>query len=330
VSESKWGVLAPAVSGLVLPVPVDPTGRTGPTRGQAQGLAWRRTSPGLYVPSSTARSAEQRIVQQGARLTSGAVTGWAALRLLGGGYFDGLDRDGSTELAVPVAAGGDRIRSSPEVSVVRSKVDERDVVIRHGVRCLLPHPALFDEMRRTGDKRDAVVAADMAAAARLVTIAGMRTYADTRAGDRDLWLVLHALALAVDDSWSPMESRLRLIWVLDAGWERPLCNRGVLDASGRLIGHPDLMDPRRGVIGEFNGADHRHWERHRRDVDREDKFRRVGLECFTVVGGDIDDVPLVLERMAAARARSGVLPQLWSLVPGSTPDRLTPFAPWQR
>ena len=118
-----------------------------------------------------------------------------------------------------------------------------------------------------------------------------------------------------------METRLRLIWVLDAGWDRPLCNRAVLDPGGRLIGHPDLMDPRQGVLGEYNGADHRGFERRRRDVDREDKFRRVGLECFTVEGRDIDDVALVLDRMAAARARAGVLPQLWTVAPTTHPPR---------
>ena len=313
VSESKWGVRAPEVSGLVIPAAVDPTGSSGPTRGQAQGPRWRRTSPGLYVPTATDSGVEQRILEQGVRLRAGAVTGWAALRLLGGGYFDGVEVDGVTPLPVQVAAGADRLRSSQEVSVVRSAVDERDVVIRYGVRCLRPHPALFDEMRRTQDAREAVVAADMAAAARLLTIGGMRSYACGRSGDRDLWLVLEALAHAVDDSWSPMETRLRLIWVIDAVWERPLCNRGVLDSAGRLIGHPDLMDPRRCIIGEFNGADHRGRDRYRLDVEREDKFRRVGLERFTVVGGDIDDVPLVLDKMAAARARAGVLPQLWTL-----------------
>ena len=109
-----------------------------------------------------------------------------------------------------------------------------------------------------------------------------------------------------------------------------LCNRAVLDPGGRLIGHPDLMDPRQGVLGEYNGADHRGFERRRRDVDREDKFRRVGLECFTVEGRDIDDVALVLDRMAAARARAGVLPQLWTVAPTAHQPRATPLAPWQR
>jgi hypothetical protein len=282
------------------------------------------------VPAGTRPSVEQRIIEQGVLLRLGAVTGRAALRLWSGGYFDGYDVDGRTPLPVQVAANGDRLRSNGRVSVLRSEFDEGDVVIRYGVRCLRPEPALFDEMRRTGYLREAVVAADMAAAAGLLTIRQMSAYVGARSGARDLAMVRDALALAVDDSWSPMETRLRLIWVLDAGWERPLCNPPVLDSGGRLVGHPDLMDWRRGVIGEYNGADHRGVERRRRDVGREDKFRRVGLECFTVEGRDIDDVPLVVDRMAAARARAGALPQLWTVCATATHGRLTPLAPWQR
>ena len=330
MSESKWGVRAPVVHGLVHPVPVDPTGRCGPTRGQAHGPCWVRTSLGLYVLADAPTVVEQRIVEQGVRLRTGALTGWAALRLLGGGYFDGYDVDGRTPLPVELALGQDRLRPSAGATIRRSGVDECDVVVRYGVRCLRPEAALFDEMLRTADLREAVVAADMAAAAGLVTVAGMRRYAESRRGARGVLRVLDALALAVDDSWSPMETRLRLIWVLDAGWDRPLCNAAVLGSDGRLIGHPDLMDWRLGVIGEYNGADHRGRERRRRDVGREDRFRRVGLECFTVEGRDIDDVPLVLDRMAAARARAGALPQLWTVAASSTRGRVTPLAPWQR
>jgi hypothetical protein len=330
MGESRWGVRAPRPTRLIAPVRIDPHGVTGPTRGQTQGKDWERTSSGLYAPASRLATVEQRIIEQGHRLRAGAITGWAALRLWGGGYFDGWDRDGRTPLRVQVAANGDRLRSDGRIAVTRSSFEEADVVVVCGVRVLRPAPALFDEMRRTGELREAVVAADMAAAAKLLTIHEMRAHADTRRGARDRALVLDALGLAVDDSWSPMETRLRLIWVLDAGWDRPLCNPAVLDGGDRLIGHPDLMDWRFGVLGEYNGADHRGVERSRRDVGREDRFRRVGLEPFTVEGRDIDDVPLVLDRMAAARRRSGALPQLWSVAATATRARLTPLAPWQR
>ena len=145
--SERWSTTAPRVR-VVGPVRVDPTGRAGPTKGQAQGSGWRRTSGGLYVPAGVDDAlVEQRIVEQGARLHRGVVTGWAALRLLGGGYFDGLARDGSSRLPVPVAANGDRLRSGPGVDVRRVAVEEADVVIRYGVRCATPERALFDAVR---------------------------------------------------------------------------------------------------------------------------------------------------------------------------------------
>ena len=92
--------------GLVRPVPVDPTGRNGPTRGQANGFRWRRTSCGLFVPAMVdAGVPEQRILEQSMRLTGGAVTGWASCRLHGAAFFDGLRRDGRTLIPVPLNCG---------------------------------------------------------------------------------------------------------------------------------------------------------------------------------------------------------------------------------
>src|SRR5215207_7110100 len=99
--REPWSAVAPRVR-VARPVRIDPAGRTGPTRGAARGPRWRRTAEGLYVPAAVDDAlVEQRIVEQGARLHGGVVTGWAALRLLGGGYFDGLARHGRTRLPVP-------------------------------------------------------------------------------------------------------------------------------------------------------------------------------------------------------------------------------------
>jgi hypothetical protein len=74
-------------------------------------------------------------------------------------------------------------------------------------------------------------------------------------------------------------------------------------------------------VGDFDGADHRTIRRHRRDVRREDLFRRVGLEYFAVVGADLDDEQLVRDRMEATRVRAGLLPRAWWLAtPGPTLD----------
>ncbi len=108
--SEEWGRVARRVR-VVRPVGLDPTGQTGPTPGRSRGPYWRRTSTGLFVPADVRDDlVEQRIVEAAVRLKTGAVTGWAALRLHRGGYFDGLARDGRTRLPVALAVGHDRLR----------------------------------------------------------------------------------------------------------------------------------------------------------------------------------------------------------------------------
>lgn len=315
--STRWRPRAAPVAGLVRPVPVDPTGRRGPTRGQRVGPRWRRTTPGLYVPSDVGEDlVEQRILEQSMRLGArGVVTGWAALRLLGGGFFEGLGPDGTTALPVPVAASGERLRPHDQIRLVRDTVPPDEVVVVHGIRCAGVHRALYDEMRRRGLGREGTVAADMVFAAELTSLRRMRTYTLSRRWFRDVRRVAACLEMCDEGSRSPQESRFRLIWEHDARWGRPLCNRPVLDLDGCLLGVPDLLDPDRGVVGEYAGAHHRDLDRHRSDVRREDLFRRAGLEYFETVGPDLRDQRLVVERMRAAEARAGLLPRRWRLGP---------------
>lgn len=109
---------------------------------------------------------------------------------------------------------------------------------------------------------------------------------------------------------------MALIWMLDAELDRPLCNVPVFDLDGRLIAIVDLLDPVAGCVGEYQGGDHKHGERHRNDVAREQALRDVGLECFEVVGGDLADRELVVKRMVAAQGRSlfqAPADRLWTL-----------------
>ncbi|WP_126688244.1 hypothetical protein [Nocardioides ferulae] len=312
----RWDPRAPRPTGLVLPVAVDPTGRSGPTRAQAAGPRWRQSSRGLHVPATVSDDCvEQRILEQSQRLgPTGAVTGWAALRLLGGGFFDGLDTDGRTRLPVPLAAGGGRLEPHPAITRHRERLPESEVVVMHGIRTCSAERALFDEMRRL-DLWGAVAAMDMAAAAELTSIRRMRAYCSRRTGARGRRHVLAALDLADEHSRSPAETRLRLVWELEGGWPRPLCNRPVFDLDGRLLGVPDLLDPTRGVYGEYDGAEHRTRERHRRDVQRRQDLDAAGLEQVTVVGADLRNPTLVVTRMRLAQERAAGREQRWTLQP---------------
>lgn len=261
---------------------------------------------------------EQRILEQAARLPpEGAVTGWAACLLHGAALLDGLQPDGRTRMPVPLAVGQrSRMRAGPDMTLSHDRLSDEERTRRHGVPCVTVLRAVFDAMRFADGLREAVVVLDMAAAAELTTIRRMRAYCLGRAGWTGVGLVRAALDLASEHSWSPNETRLRLVWVLDAGLPVPRCNQPVYDRRGALQGIADLLEVTAGVAGEYDGADHRAARRHTRDVAKDESFRAHGIEVFRVTGLDLPRRDLVVRRMCAAHARGSRLPadqRAWTL-----------------
>lgn len=97
---------------------------------------------------------------------------------------------------------------------------------------------------------------------------------------------------------------MRLIWVLDAGLPRPLANTPVFDRSGQHIGTPDLLDVEVGLVGEYDGAHHLDAAQRFHDVNREERFRGVGLEYVTMLSGDGGDPVGFVARLHGARRRA--------------------------
>ncbi|MBB6628349.1 hypothetical protein H5V45_13565 [Nocardioides sp. KIGAM211] len=327
MAAHRWDPVCPTPRGLVRPVPLDPAGEDGPTKRQASGPHWRRTSQGLYVPASVSdQLPEQRILEQSVRLPrGGAVTGWAACRLWGGSFFDGLGRDGTTRLPVPLALGAGNIRGDRQVRLVREPLTSEEVMRRYGIPCCAVERAVFDAVRLAPDDREAVVVLDMAAAAVLTSVTRMRVYVGAHPRRRRIARARLALALASEHSRSPNETRLRLVWVLDAGLPADvLVNCPVHDKWGRLLGIADLLDPVAGLAVEFDGADHRGAGRHTRDVAKDEAFRDSGLEVARVTGLDLADRPHVVRRLLAAHARATSRPRgTWEArPPASTLDTL--------
>lgn len=317
-----WDPVCDPPKRLVRPVPLDPTGLSGPTRGQARSSKWRSASRGLYLPASVDSSLpEQRVLEASVLLPpGGAVTGWAALRLMRGSFFDGLMPDGATERPVMLAVGRDLHRTDPPgVRYSRAPVERNQVIVRQGIPCVLPERAVFDEMGTTDDLREAVVVMDMAAAADITSINRVRTYVDRRTGCHGAPLARQALELADENSRSPNESRMRLTWVLDAELPRPLVNREVFDrATGRLLGVADLLDEEAGLVGEYDGGEHAGARRRSKDAGRDGLFRDHGLEVFRVTAVDLASRRAVVDRALAARRRATWLPRhlrTWTIQP---------------
>jgi hypothetical protein len=289
-------------------VPVDPTGVAGPTRGQARGPGWRRSTRGFYVPSTAGDLPEQRILEQSMRLAAvGAVTGWAACRLHGAAFFDGLAPDGVTRLPVPLAVGpGGTLRAVDGVLLTFDRIPAHDVVRRQGIPVVDATRAVFDAARLADGVREAVVAIDMAIVGGITSAERVAAY--TRGhhdqGITGIGQVREALPLVRERSWSPNESRLRLMGEIDAGLPRLEPNCPVLDRQGNLLGIVDLLEPAAGLALEFDGADHRDRIRHTRDVAKDEAFRSHGLEVTRITGTDLRDRDLVVNRLLAARSRA--------------------------
>ena len=136
-----------------------------------------------------------------------------------------------------------------------------------------------------------------------------RDYVDSRPAWTGVYRARFAADHAVDGSRSPQETLLRLVWVLDAGLPRPLCNQPVFSLGGSLLGYPDLFDPVAGLVGEYDGKDHLREDRRRRDRTREERFRDHGLEYVAIVTGELTRTAAVVERLRAAYRRAPFTPR---------------------
>jgi hypothetical protein len=260
-------------------------------------------------------SVEQRILEAAQRLPAGgAVSGWASLRLAGANFCDGLARDGITELPVPLVGPPEsNFRAGRGGTRHRQRLPQDEIVERHGVPCTTVERAVFDGVRHARGLREGVVVVDIAVAAGLVTLSGLATYAAGLGRSPGATRFRKALVLANARSRSPNETRMRLIWRIDAGLPEPKCNWPVADLEGRRIGRPDLLSEELAVVGEFDGADHSRAGVRSTDAGKESDYRDAGLEVFRVTGLDLGSPKLVLGRMRAAvgRAAEARRPRHW-------------------
>jgi hypothetical protein len=296
----------PGRPGLVLPVPIDPSGRDGPTRGQARGPSWRRTSHGLYVRSDVdAADPQQRVLEASAVLPDGGgVTGWGALCWSGGRWFDGTTAGGRVLRPVWLASAAGDVREQRGIRVCAERLSPAELMVLDGVWVTCPERSVLFEMRYAATERQAVVHADMAAYSDLVSLAELGQYLGTRNASTGLPKARRALPQADENSWSPMEVLMRLVWTLDAGLPRPLTNRPVFDLRGRHLGTPDLIDPVAGIVGEYDGAHHLEGAQRHHDVQRESAFRTVGLEYVTMLAADHRDPHGFIRRLHATYRRA--------------------------
>jgi hypothetical protein len=230
-------------SGSQLWLPPQPAIRTrdalalGITRGQLAGPGWQAPLRGVRLPvGADANDPLQRILAVAEVLPSGAaIGGWAAARLRGAGELDGRGASGQALESVPVILPPPiLVRERPEIVRWRSHLGPDDATLVHGIPCTSPVRTGFDLARRRS-LREAVVALDQLGRLLGLSPEAVLHYADERRGWRGVAQVRRAVGLTDPRALSTGETRLRLVWVLDAGLPPPEVNADVFDLDGFFL-----------------------------------------------------------------------------------------------
>jgi hypothetical protein len=261
--------------------------RNAVTEHELRGALWRHPHHGRYTWSGTnPEDPRQRILEAVSLLTDGCILGgWAAAFVHGATDLDGRTWSGRLEPVLFVLPYRRRIRRAG-IRPIRTPVALADVVEIGGARVTAPLRTCFDLMRlRTLE--EAVVAADAMLRAKVVTVEGLADYVHQHTGWRGVDTARLAVDLADSRAASCPESRLRVLWVVDARLPRPQVNRPVFNPDGLLLGVPDLLDCESGLVGEYDGAVHREPRRHAADNVREERLESHGLTVIRTTAIDL-------------------------------------------
>ncbi len=231
--------------------------------------------------------------------------GWAALAWLGVTALDGRTGPaGSTLLPVPVCTGPvGRLRPPPGLAIDRSTLMAVDVVEHDGAVATSAERSCLDVMRFFGAE-EGLVAADAAVRAGLTTREQLAEGLKRMVGLRGVPQARIAVPLVDGRAESGPESRLRYVWVVEAGLPVPLVNAIVVDRDGRFVARTDLLDPEAATVGEYDGAHHRDLEQHTADNVREEALEGLNLEVTRSTALDLWlHRPSLVARLTAAHRR---------------------------
>ena len=260
------------------------------TADELRGPGWRSPFRGILAPAGDAGDpALQRILDAAELMpTDGAFVGWSAGRLLGACELDGRGRSGRQvePVLIGVPTYVQHVAPRDGVRFVRSRFAPDDVVEVRGVRVSRDVRTTFDLMRWHGPE-DALVLGDVMARWLGVDPGAVMEYARSHGRLRGVRVVRRMAPLVDASARSTGESRLRYVWVVDAGLPVPRCNPDVVDSLGTVVGMADLLDVEIGLLGEYDGGIHRDLEAHTFDNTREEGFENLGLVVVRATSLDV-------------------------------------------
>src|ERR1700693_4867127 len=240
------------------PFTVAEANRAGLARWNLEGASWRRLAPGVYAWAGL--SVTPAVKLEAARLripASAAFSGKTAA------WLHGLD-----------------VASCEPVEV---ELDGRGVVLRRGFRATSLPRTLFDISRRL-TLVEAVVVVDMALHAGLAHRSELSDWIDTCVGRKGVAAARRVLELADSGAESPMETRLRMLLVLN-GLPRPGVQVTLRDEKGGFLGRPDLYYPEHRLGIEYDGETHR--VSLVQDNRRQNRLLMAGIRLLRFTAADV-------------------------------------------
>jgi hypothetical protein len=227
---------------------------SGVGRQELRGPLWTPVLRGLHawLPPDVTDPATRIEAVISLMPTGAALGGWAALRWLGVTALDGRTGAGGSRLVpITVCVGPvGRVRKRAGLDVDRSTLLRVDTTVHRGGRVTTPERSCLDVMRRFGAEEGLVPGVPQA---RL------------------------AVPFVDGAAESGPESRLRYVWVVEAGLPGSLVNPTVVTLDGAFVGRTDLLDPEAGTVAEYDGGHHRDLTRHTADNVREEDLEHLNL-----------------------------------------------------
>ena len=234
-------------------------GPAAPTRGQARGASLAEHQPGALRAQRGRRASnlEQRIVEAAAALPAyGGVTGLGRPGVGGRQVVRRARARRAYAAAGVLATTCDDVRSQPGFRVSAEGLDPRTSPSstasgsRRGARGLLrdavrPQPGRSPSRRSTWRRTPTSCRSTRRGPTRAAAAGGPGSRAAAR-----------RIELADENSWSPQESPMRLVWENGRRPAAAAVQRAGLRPHGRHVGTPDLLDPVAGVVGEYDGSLH--------------------------------------------------------------------------
>ena len=166
---------------------------------------------------------------------------------------------------------------------VEIEPDCRDAVVLRGFRATPLLRTLFDLNRRL-TLVEAVVVTDMALHSGLVRRSELSDWIDSCAGRKGVAATRSVLQHTDSGAESPMETRLRMLLVLN-GLPRPGVQVTVRDDKGGFVGRPDLYYPEHRLGIEYDGETHR--VSLVQDNRRQNRLQMAGIRLLRFTGSDV-------------------------------------------